>query len=794
MAKNKLESTTVSDFGGGWNVADSPLNLSTKFQPVSENILRGVNGSFQPRWGDELSADCRDGTETTVVPGGNVAVAVTNAQPFVTFTVTAHGYSDGDHITLPDTITLASGSIGTIPISALYGTHGIDVIDANTFRIATRFNATSTTNGTLTIPSYVIDDHTLAGDIIHMAYFKNHMVLFDNIGEIAVMNVDTHVVTRIWDIVKADALTANLAPTRHCTIISSTTFKSTLISCNGYDNDKPLQIDENFNVEFLVDKATLSNAFVPRADIVIGMGGYVIFMRTEYGDPFIEFSARNTDGTFTRDPNPDDSVEIDLSMVTDTVDPTVIGAGQLRDKLYVAFYDRGMVGTIGVYNNATPPEHVPEFNDTISEHGTISHRTVVPLGNDIFMADYAGVPSVSISIQSGGFIPVRLSELIAPAIQAHLANLLPDTLRTKAFGFFNKSDRMYMLFAPKYDEIVQTLDTDPLRFNISLSGEKRVLVIAPRHGLFERSTVRVAGAVTIDTLDATKINGDRRVAHVIDNDTFIMELADDAVMPPTNIVQGGGSAITITPVNDETIGYGFEFNKELKIRRWTRIRGFNFDCAGQTQRGRVYFAKGGKIFRYGNTEEPLYADNVNVYDSTWANNTAYAVGDHIFDSVNGKTYNCLVAHTSAVAGTFEDDREANPDNWEEWVGDPIEWDLETPWSDFQKRGNQKLLKYVSFDTEGTDEFTFELYSNQLYRDKDTYKRVPNRAMKFTAGWYGGFGIKNALVYGSGRRTREEKLWPMPVKAKLFKMRFHGSTTRSVRIAGVTLYYIEAGVR
>lgn len=790
----KLEHTTVSDFGGGWNVADSPLNLSTKFQPVSENILRGVNGSFQPRWGDELSANARDGTEDVVVPAGDITVNVTNALPYVRFTVTAHGYSDGDHITLPDTIVLASGSLGTIPIDALHGTHGIDVVDANNFRIATRFNATSTTSGTLTIPEYTIDDHTLAGNIIHMAFFKAHMVLFDDIGEIATMNVDTHVVTRIWDIVVANAITANLPPTRHCDFISTTTFKSTLISCNGYDNDKPLQIDEDFNVEFLVDKATLSNAFVPRADIVIGMSGYVIFMRTEFGDPFIEFSARNTDGTFTRDPAPDDSVEIDLSMVTDTIEPTILGAGPMRDKLYVAFYDRGMVGTIGVYNSATPPEHVPEFNDTIAEHGTVSHRTVVPLGNDIFMADYAGVPSVSISIQSGGLVPIRLSELIAPAIQAHLGKLSEETLRIKAFGLFNKSDRMYMLFLPKYDEMPQMLDDDPLRFNIDMSAVRRVMVIAPRHGLFESSFVTVAGAPTIDQLDASKINGVRRVAHVIDSDTFIMELADDAIMPPNNVVEGGGTGITITPVNDETIGYGFEFNKELKIRRWTRIRGFNFACGAATARGRVYFAKGGRVFRYGNAEEPLEADNINLYDSVWANSTLYTVGAHIFDDVNNKTYECLVEHTSAAADTFADDRELNPDNWMEWVGDPIEWDLETPWSDFQKRGNYKLLKYVSFDTEGSDDFTFELYSNQIYRDRQTYARVPNRSMNFTAGDYGGFGIKDADQFGSGRRTKEEKVWPMPVKAKLFKMRFHGSTTRRVRISGVTLYYLEAGVR
>lgn len=793
MAKRgKLEDTTLSDFGGGWNTADSPLNLATRFQTVSENILRGVNGSFSPRWGYEMFVECRDGTETTVVPGGAITVNVTNNMPHVRFTVTGHGYSDGDHITIPETITLASGSLGTIPISALYGTFGIQVVDADNFRIATAFNATSTTSGTVSVASYVIDDHTLAGDIIHMQYFKNTMLLFDNVGEIAVMNESTKAVTRIWDLVKADALTANLAPTRQCTRVSSTTFKSTVISCNGYDNDKPLQIDENFNVEFLVDKATLSNIAVPRADIVIGMHGYVIFLRTEYGDPFAEFSARNTDGTFTRDIAPDDSVEVDLSMQTDTVEPIILGAAPFRERLYVAFYDRGMVGTIGNYNASN--EHEPDFGDIIAEHGTISHRTIAPLGNDVLMADYAGVPSVSISQQSGEYTPTRLSELIAPSIQKHLGNLEPDTLKSKAFAFYNKSDRMYMLFVPKCDETAQTLDEDPFVFTTDLNELNRAIVIARRHKLFEGSYVTVAGAVTIDTLDAAEINGVRQVVHVIDDDTFVIQLDENATMPPTSTAVGGGSAVTITPINDETICYAFEYNRELKIRRWTRLRDMNFECVGVTQRGRVYFAKAGRVYRYGSSEEPLYADDINGWEAIWDTNVAYTVGQLIYDASEDRTYECLIAHTSASSGTFADDRAAEPNNWQEYEGRAINWSLETPWSDLKHRGQFKTIKYVTHDTEGRDAFTFSIYSNQFYRDRGTYERIPARSLEFTAGGYAGYGIGGADVYGSGRRTLEEKLWPMPVKGKLLMLRYEGATKRQFRMTGTTLFYTIGGNR
>ncbi len=790
MGKSRLQDTTVSDFGGGWNVADSPLNLASRFQTVSENILRGVNGSFSPRWGYELFVDCRDGVETTVNPGGALTVNVVSGKPHVRFTKTAHGYTNGQHITIPDTVALASGSLGTIPISALRGTFGIQVVDANNFRIATAFNATSTTSGTVTFPTYVMDTHTLAGNIIHQQYFKEHMLLFDDVGEIAWMSEASQAVIRIWDLVKANTLSADLAPTRQCDHVSTTTFKSTVISCNGWDHDKPLQIDEDFNVEFLVDKATLSNTNVPRADIVLGMQGYVIFLRTEYGDPFVEFSARNTDGTFTREPNPDDAVEVDLSMTTDTIEPIILGAAPFREKLYVAFYDKGMIGNIGVYN--ATGDHVPEFNDTIAEHGTISHRTVVPLGNDIFMADYAGVPSIGINAVGGQYVPVRLSELIAPEMQKHLANLSGATLKNKAFAFFNKSDRMYMLFVPKCDEVAQELDDNPLLFSSSLNKLNHAIVLAPKHKLFEGSYVTVAGAVAVDTLAANQINGKRQVVHVIDDNTFIIALDPAATMPASTTYQGGGTNITITPINDETICYGFEYNKELKIRRWTRLRGMNFDCAGVTPRGRVYLAKGGRVYRYGSNEEPIYADNVNGLQKKWSNNVAYSQGDLVYDTLVKRTYECLVAHTSANSGSFEQDRDARASLWKEYVGIPISWTLETPWSDLSKRGQNKTIKYVGHDVEGTDEFTFSIFCNQIYRDKDAYTLQPERSMQFTAGGYAGFGIKNPDVFGSGRRTREEMLWPMPSRGKLIKMRYEGATTRHVRVTSTTLYYMIGG--
>src|SRR5690606_33582448 len=149
--------------------------------------------------------------------------------------------------------------------------------------------------------------------------------------------------------------------------------------------------------------------------------------------------------------------------ITASVEPVLLGAAPIREKLYTAAYDAGMIGSLGIYDNNN--KHTRDLSDTISENGTVSHRTMVPLGNAVCMCDYAGVPSVTISQQSGIYVPVRLSELIAPAIQAHLSTLTADTLRTKAFAVFNRNDRTYMLFLPIYEEVARTALEDPFIFN-----------------------------------------------------------------------------------------------------------------------------------------------------------------------------------------------------------------------------------------------------------------------------------------------------------------------------------------
>lgn len=731
-----LQTAEVRDFSGGWNVADSDMNLVSRYQPVSENILRGSDGSFHVRWGTRLFIDFRNGQEATYTDKtGTIEAAV--GKFWVTVKWVGHPFISGDHVTISGAVAL-----GDIPAEDLNGWHGVRKIDADSFTFPVRHVVgAAVASIPLTGMTFKHDTHLLSGNLRHMAYFNRYLLAFDNHGEIAKVDGEG-VGTRIWDYSRAAEKAADVALERDIVTVTSTTFKSTLISCNGYDKDKPLQVDSGLDVEFLVDKATFSNAAVPKADYVIGMHQYLIFGRTQYGDTLVEFSAQQTDGTFTREVDPSDAVEVDLSMVTETVEPVIFGMSVLRDKLYVGMYDRGMLGSVGQYAGDL---HEPDFNDTIAEHGVISNRTIVPLGNDIFMCDHSGVPSVGISAASGIFVPTRLSELIAPEIQRHLASLSEDTLRRDAFAVFNKNDNMYMLFLPKYDETLRDLPENPFYFNEKLKSLNYAYVTKTDHNLFEGSYIDVSGADGIGSLTAGAINGRRRVVSVVDDDAFILELGG-APIAQANI-NGGGSTVKYTPVNDESICYGFEYNRSLKIKRWTRLRGLQFSTGCQSQRGQMFFGHEGKIYKYGSAHDPIHADYV---------------GD-----------------TDVAA---------------DGLGVPIEWTCDTPWSDLSARTTNKAIKFVRHDTEGTGKFNFSIFADNIMRDPETNELIPVAQMEFTAGDTGGFGAANSATWGSGRRTRENMLWPMLVRGSLFRLRWHGKTREMVRVISTSLLYKAGSVR
>lgn len=224
-------------------------------------------------------------------------------------------------------------------------------------------------------------------------------------------------------------------------------------------------------------------------------------------------------------------------------------------------------------------------------------------------------------------------------------------------------------------------------------------------------------------------------------------------------------------------------NDDLSKIAWSKIEGWDFDCGTGSVLGRVYFAKGTKLYQYGNdvfANEDYTADFIDDYDTEWATSTAYVVGDRV---LQGETaYICIVDHTS---GTFSTDLAA--ELWEEYEGDAIDFVWEMPWTDTNTRIRKKLLGYVGFDTEGTASYSLQIFVDRLYRDAATSELTPALNLTFVGGDSAGYG-NNDQPYGGGRRTADERLWGYPVEFKLIKLRVVGSTKLPLSIAAISVLY------
>lgn len=784
---------SLRDFGGGWNVADAEYNLSSRFLTVADNVTIGIDNALGPRAGSYLAHDFFDGVVSE--PVNVTANITTNTGGYVLLTLTGHPYNSGDHIT----ISGINSAIDGIPAAELNATHGVIKVDANTVRIQTR---TTGATGLTVSKSYthVRDTHTLGGNIIECAFFQNYVIVMSDIGELARVHYQTGVKSKIWNIALAAATSGAPRGWGPCDHYSFDTWKQTLIVVNGRNNDKPIEIDNErptlAPVQYLVDPATSSNTFVYPADFVLTHGNYLLLVGANNPNTpsrntptLVEISAAGTSGVFTGNLAPDDACQIDLGQVTTTVDPRITGVSSIRDNVFVAFYDTAMLGTLGTYSGAV---HKPDFKDQLPQHGSLNHRVIKNIGNDLFMCDYAGVPAFSQSQQSGIIVPERFSQLIDPALIKHFARLSDYTRRYSIWSIFNTRDRQYMLFAPKFDEASMFNGNDNGIFCVpDLTPYSLVLVSANNHTVSAGDFVVVSGATDLVGLSASAINGTRRVVSVVDENTFIMKVGS---VPGVSGVSGGGTSIEFAPVNDEYLGYIFQYNPALKIRRWTRYRGLRFVCACLAKDGTVYMCRDGRVFIWGTGERNYTADDLNEYDYIWSTATNYTVGDRVKKLTTDDTiYECVADHTSS--GTFATDVEES-ENWQVYRGHAIEFVAESPWSDYGKRAYKKINKYIKCDTKGSAKFKISAFVDNIYRDYYTEKYYDGNTIEydtsvvnysFVATDAGGFG-SGIQSYGLGMRTREQLNIEFPFECQLAKLRFSGTTTEPLKIVGITLLY------
>jgi hypothetical protein len=80
------------------------------------------------------------------------------------------------------------------------------------------------------------------------------------------------------------------------------------------------------------------------------------------------------------------------------------------------------------------------------------------LGDDMFMLDNVGIPSLARGLFTAQLRPTRISELVDPEIQSALDGLTVGALEDRVWSLFNQREGQYMLFIP--NNSAETLTTE----------------------------------------------------------------------------------------------------------------------------------------------------------------------------------------------------------------------------------------------------------------------------------------------------------------------------------------------
>lgn len=790
-AKNYYE-TTVQDFSGGLSLVDNELNLDPRYAVELNNIGRDSDGSLRPRYGFKLIFDGHDGTET--IASRAITLNFTLNSTYVRGAFTgSNPLANGDHIQFNSSSGITA--VASYQIERKFGAIVPDGIGGGAltfaFHLRSPATATQTVSATMDI---VTDNHTLSGNVVQSVYFQDFAILFDDVGEICAVN-SAGVGERIWSFSEAmrqmgTATPATQSGWRYTEYVNTDVNKSTLLAANGAD--PVLAIDNNAAhwCSWHVDPSTGSNAAIPIAALLKSSAGYEV-MFTNDAPAVARISAKHTSSVFTGNPSPDDAVDVDVSQVTTAVNPEIRALATLRDKLFMSFEDSCVLAVLGAYSGTTGEIHEPDFADVMTQIGCVSQRTCISLGNDIFMLDYSGVPSISMSATSGAYIPSRISDLIEPMLQRHIARLTESTLVRQAFAVWNFRSKQYMLFLPKYDATdVRALDTNPIFILEEFIGKNELGLICVAHNLEVGDTVIISGVTgSYANLSASDINGTRSVVRILGDDAVVISTA---VAVNDSVSSTGGDGITLQPTTDESIGYIYNFNPALRIKAWSIYRGLKFRSGFRSLLGDCFFTIGAKMYKFGSAADPIYTDYHGDYNiRTWTSGTEYQAG--VVVNNNGKQYECLVTHTSAGV-SFSAAIAANPSYWTQFYGKSINWSWELPWADFAKRWREKVLRYFMPNATGNGRMTVQFFVDQIKYHPVTRELAPAKEMSFTGADTGGFGNQSSQSYGGGRRTREELLWHLPLRSKLLKLRLTGAAAEPLRIVGLSFIYQLGGYR
>jgi hypothetical protein len=291
-------------------------------------------------------------------------------------------------------------------------------------------------------------------EIIGMEYFNTALIVAFKNGKIYSINA-SGVSTVRWNAAIAGGAGAW---STGLTFVSFTQFNGSLIICNGVD--KPLIMSAAYATGYLVDLGTGSNLYVPRAKYCATHANHVVLAVTPTDDSTIYVSMQGTSGTYFGAPGANNNgTNFNTSTYVARGSIRITGMTAFRDKLILSFAETILAIQFGAYDTSKNPHtHTLVVADTIENFGSVSAKTVLPLGDDVLLLDKAGVASVQRALITGNLSPVRESTLISVTLQNALKDFTPAQLEQYTFCAHDRIAQHMMFFIPKSTTVTSTTD------------------------------------------------------------------------------------------------------------------------------------------------------------------------------------------------------------------------------------------------------------------------------------------------------------------------------------------------
>jgi len=285
--------------------------------------------------------------------------------------------------------------------------------------------------------------------IVDEVFFANFIISVQENGQVVATDADG-VDTVIW----SDAIAAALlgAPDGWSTGLDSidfVPFKNKLVIHNGVD--KPIVFDRNLVGKYLQDEATGSNTNVPIGKYGCVVSNYHCVAGIPAAPTTVYITAQGTIGTFPGDPVPNDSISLDVGAYAPEGAPEIRGIAGFRTFLIVFFERQALLIQLGVYDTATPPNHVPSFNDTMPAFGLLGHRCIIQVEKDLVFGSHVGICSAKRNLFSGLVESDPLSSYVEPDYRRGIGALTDTQLLKSCYMLYNETAHETTLHLPNGD-------------------------------------------------------------------------------------------------------------------------------------------------------------------------------------------------------------------------------------------------------------------------------------------------------------------------------------------------------